>query len=192
MGVSRPAELPNYQIKVQDSKSLVFICGSDIPTIHRKGTKESIIEWYNKKTPLRCLFHPRPWSDRQVTWLLQDIPMSEEASLSRTQVHLLPWLRPSPPHHATLVKTQLHFAISFDHWQSFIKIPKTNVLEIRLAEINASVSSTWAQQYFKSLRVLLERHQDSQSFCNAMFPAWPFATRDTIQGYPCGLNYVYI
>lgn len=66
MGVSRPAELPNYQIKVQDSKSLVFICGSDIPTIHRKGTKESIIEWYNKKTPLRCLFHPRPWSDRQV------------------------------------------------------------------------------------------------------------------------------
>lgn len=78
--------------------------------------------------------------------------ISRNSSPSVSQAETLPRCISTP-----LVKTQLHITVSFSHRQNFIKIPKTNILEKRLAEVNVSVLSTRMHWYFTSRCMVLRR-----------------------------------
>lgn len=120
-GISRPVELPNNQTKAQDSGCPVLICGSDITTVHRKGTEERIIKCWNQMKPEVISSKPCHDPKRKRTWQAyhKTCPPGHTTIrrrlISRIQVHLLPCLKPSPLHFTTLVKTQLQITISFSH-----------------------------------------------------------------------------
>lgn len=173
-----------------------FICASDFPTGHRKGTDESITECQKQKRSLRSSI-PSHATIRKWAWKAGHLTCSwhsivRRCLMSRAQVHPLLWLRPSPMHHTTLLKPS---SILPSVWPltNFMKITRANNLRKRFAETTVSVSSIWEHWHFKSRSMLLERLIKTNRLCvRPCYSAWPFSSRDSIQGYLQELTYVYI